>query len=509
MPFGVPSPTDTVTATNNNNIDGLLIGTKWRGVTVSFSFTDSIADYESDYPDRASHGASFQTLNATQRTVTRAWFTMFANVSNIGLTELTGTSDRDATIRLAMSNVADTAFAYYPDGFYIEGGDAWFNRSDYNNPTIGTYAYYVLGHELGHSLGLKHGHELGGVRNVAMNADRDSMEFSIMTYRSYIGAPTINVSNEAGGYTQSLMMFDIAAIQHMYGADFGYSSDNTTYTFSTSTGQMFVNGVGQGVPSINRIFRTIWDGNGIDTYNFSNYTTNLSIDLTPGSWVNLDRTGNFQRAYLGGGTGGGLHPGHARAHIFNALQFGGDARSLIENAIGGAGSDVVTGNAANNTLSGGAGNDNLNGGAGVDTLTGGTGADTFVFQFGWSILSGIDRITDFAIGTDKIDLLTAGGAAMAAPAAFSRAINNTASSLTTLVSNVFTDANGGLTGNQALNLNSAALVVATTGSIAGTYLLINNNVGGFQAASDLLINLTGYTGALPALGAISVSTWFV
>lgn len=74
---------------------------------------------------------------------------------------------------------------------------------------------------------------------------------------------------------------------------------------------------------------------------------------------------------------------------------------------------------------------------------------------------------------------------------------------------MFTDANGALAGNQALGINSAALVVATTGSIAGTYLVINNGTAGFQADSDLVVNLTGYTGALPGLGNIAVSSFFI
>ncbi|MFM6266062.1 MAG: Calx-beta domain-containing protein, partial [Dolichospermum sp.] len=74
------------------------------------------------------------------------------------------------------------------------------------------------------------------------------------------------------------------------------------------------------------------------------------------------------------------------------------------NGTGNAGNNVITGNSGNNTLNGGLGNDTLNGGAGADILTGGVGSDIFVFQFGQSPVSGADRITDFAIGTDRIDL---------------------------------------------------------------------------------------------------------
>jgi len=171
--------------------------------------------------------------------------------------------------------------------------------------------------------------------------------------------------------------------------------------------------------------------------------------------------------------------------------------------------DDFIGSSSNDTLMGTAGNDYINGGAGQDTLTGSGGSDIFVFQFRQSLVSAADRITDFAIGTDKIDLLTGSGLAMNAPSTFTRAANSTGTTLANMVNSVFTDANGSLTGNQALGINSAALVSTTTSGIAGTYLVINDGVAGFQSANDLLVNITGYSGALPALGNISVSGWFV
>nr|WP_045357963.1 Calx-beta domain-containing protein [Microcystis aeruginosa] len=168
-----------------------------------------------------------------------------------------------------------------------------------------------------------------------------------------------------------------------------------------------------------------------------------------------------------------------------------------------------TGNAGNNNITGNSGINQINGGAGIDTLTGGLGADTFVFQFGQSTISTSDRITDFAINSDKIDLLTQGGLPMSAPSSFSRAANSTVTTLQNLVNQVFTDANGAITGNQGLGVNSAALVQVTTGAIAGTYLVINDSAAGFQSSNDLLINMTGFTGTLPALGSIPVGNFFI
>nr|NCR38608.1 endo-1,3-1,4-beta-glycanase ExsH [Microcystis aeruginosa W13-11] len=168
-----------------------------------------------------------------------------------------------------------------------------------------------------------------------------------------------------------------------------------------------------------------------------------------------------------------------------------------------------TGNNNNNTITGNSGNNQINGANGADILTGGPGADTFIFQFGQSTISTSDRITDFAINSDKIDLLTQGGNAMNAPSSFSRAANSTATTLQNLVNQVFTDANGATTGNQGLGVNSAALVQVTTGAIAGTYLIINDSTDGFQSSNDLLVNITGFTGTLPALGNIPVGNFFV
>jgi len=219
-------------------------------------------------------------------------------------------------------------------------------------------------------------------------------------------------------------------------------------------------------------------GNGTDTAYYYNAPESVSINLTTG--------------------------------IANDGQDGIDTISQIEHVQGSnIAADDLKGDANNNALYGYGGNDTLAGLGGQDTLVGGTGTDTFVFQFGQSLLANSDRITDFAIGTDKIDLLTQNGLATNAPTAFTRAVDNSAVNLTTVVNNVFTDSNGAIAGNQALAINSAALVKVTTTGIVGTYLVVNDGTAGFQATNDLLVNITGFTGTIPALGTIAVNNFFV
>ncbi|MEQ1600482.1 MAG: ExeM/NucH family extracellular endonuclease [Methylophilaceae bacterium] len=61
----------------------------------------------------------------------------------------------------------------------------------------------------------------------------------------------------------------------------------------------------------------------------------------------------------------------------------------------------INGSNGRDTLTGTAGDDVLIGGIGADTLTGGAGNDVFVYS---SLRDGIDTITDFLIGADKLDL---------------------------------------------------------------------------------------------------------
>jgi serralysin len=245
------------------------------------------------------------------------------------------------------------------------------------------------------------------------------------------------------------MMNDIAALQAMYGANFSTQSGDTVYAWSPTTGGLSLNGVLQGTPAGNRVFMTVWDGGGKDTYDFSAYATALKVNLNPGSSSLLSST---QTASLGYGH-------FAQGNVYNAYQYANDPRSLIENAIGGSGADSLLGNAAANLLEGRAGADTLSGGAGIDTLAGGSGDDLYI----------VDSTDDLLVeaaggGTDTVNVDI-----------------NVASGTYTLGAEI---ENGVLVNTLAFTLNGNSLANLLTGNAA-------NNVLNGGDGNDTLVGGSG------------------
>lgn len=431
---------------NFRDIDAILWGWQWdvnqpNGHTrLTFSFPTG----PQFYPYQAGLGG-FETFNAAQQGAARKALANYDAVSNLDL--VFTTDHANANLRLAevtTINYLDGKGTHFPgisqnpnrtsaegnppDPSEVPGyaqGDCWFNHTSYNTPTRGSFAYGAgILHEIGHALGLKHGHITQGVKdangnvlftNPALAPSHDSQEFSIMTYRTFIGSnPNTNFSDE---YPSTLMQDDILAVQWMYGPNYNHNSTNTTYVWNNATGEMSINGIRQGGTFHNKVLMTIWDGGGTDAYNFANFTTKVTVNLSPGGWSTPDTA---MRADLD--SSAAFH--FARGCIANALVFANDFHGYIENAYGGSNNDSITGNIRNNLLIGNSGNDVLNGvsgddrlfgsngndrltgGTGRDQLTGGAGIDAFIFNApadSGTNSNTRDQIFDFNHG-EKIDI---------------------------------------------------------------------------------------------------------
>ena len=481
---GSANATKAVSLTGNQKLDGILTEVAWGGKSIDYSFptTKSVYGYtqETDLPQGffkttlGQQNAARFALDADSgvNAAASAGFSV-EGFTNLGVKyDATPDNDQIRVANTTASWLATAEVADFPGNYTTketqDNGDVWFGTGyrgtiyDYAKPVMGNYAWHSHLHEIGHALGLKHGNEDSLAGPLPSNVD--SIEFSVMTYRGYIGDDANGYEYENWDAPQTYMMLDIAALQHMYGADFTTNSGSTVYTWTPGNGNTLVNGVAAITPGGNRIFATVWDGGGTDTYDLSAYKTSLKIDLNAGGYSTFAAG---QLADLGGGPNGG----YARGNIFNALQYNGDARSLIENAIGGSGNDtilgnqvknILTGNGGKDTLNGAVGNDVLVGGAGSDVLIGGRGSDGFVFK----------AVSDSPAGA-SCDVLKAGGGA----AAFDLPGGGSGDRIDLSA----IDANSGLAGNQAFVFGGTGVGHLSCVNV-GNVTEILGNTGGSSAA---------------------------
>ncbi|MET1110864.1 MAG: M10 family metallopeptidase C-terminal domain-containing protein, partial [Allosphingosinicella sp.] len=369
LPLGT-NPDGSHFFTGNRNVDATLIGAKWDTLNLTFSFPTSGSNYNGTGLDSNGVNVYHIDLGPQQQTAARAAFAFISSVTGLTFTEITETDSVHANIRISQTADQDAPSAYggFPSDFRGVAGDIWFGRTNqpyYDLAFKGTWGFSTMMHEIGHTMGLKHGHQdytnldlsaFFGTSprfgSQSLTADRDGQAWSLMTYTP---APFTN-SNFAGdkiSQPQTYMQYDIAALQYMYGANFNTNSGDSVYTFSQTTGEMFINGVGQGAPAGNNIFLTIWDGGGNDTIDASNYANGVTIDLRPGEFSTVDQAQLVNSLTLQNLVS--LAPGN----FAMALLYNNDSRSLIENAKGGIGNDIFVGNTANNVLDGGAGSDTV------------------------------------------------------------------------------------------------------------------------------------------------------
>jgi VCBS repeat-containing protein len=191
---------------------------------------------------------------------------------------------------------------------------------------------------------------------------------------------------------------DSAAVSITYQAGHTLTGTSGDDVLLAAPGDNILNGNdGNDVLSVVSGTNSLYGGNGNDLL-FSG----SGNDLLDGG------AGNDTVSYLNATAGVTVDLGHVGQQ--NTVGAGLDTLVSIENLIGSNYNDTLTGDNNANVLSGGLGNDTLIGGGGDDlliggmgnnTLTGGPGADTFQWLQG---NSGHDLVTDFSLGTDKLDL---------------------------------------------------------------------------------------------------------
>ena len=392
-----------------DNVRAVLMDYRWTTApqgataanTITYAFATSITDFTSvpGYPngtpgdpqDRPLSGVA--ALNGFEKAAIITAFNLVKAYTGLNFIEVGTPTAAAASFRFARFGEGGSVSAFPTNnGIYSKSdarrtGDTFLGTNGQlsSNDYFGTDQFNSIIHEMGHAFGLKHGHD--GDYNGALSADRNDNEFSVMTYASYLGSviagPDGDAPTEAvlGSAPQSYMMYDIAALQAMYGVNMSRVGTSVTYKWVAGSGQQqistdggvtFTNAPDTGVTATNKIFSTVWTQGALATYDLSNFTSDQNDDLRPGAWLTFSTS---QLANLN--KDDPTNPDQrAQGNIYNALLYNGDTRSEISNLITGIGNDTLHGNDLANSLQGGAGNDTLYGEAGNDALDGGTGADT-------------------------------------------------------------------------------------------------------------------------------------
>lgn len=472
------SPTASGTANNGKTVltldqavDNLTrTGGQWHvhgdnTITYSFLEKDPTGHYNND-AYLAGLTAEFSPFTADQRDAARASIQLWDDLIAPKFVEKNG-GGADILFMNTGESGPGQAAAFIPDfkGKYNKvNGDVYVNAEQGDNFDLfyGGYGQTTLTHEIGHAIGLSH----TGDYNASDDKDgdgkpdpitykndaefyQDTYQYSIMSYFNSGNSGAFGYVNWATGYyqtPQTPMVHDIAAVQALYGADLTTRTDGNVYGFnSTLKGSVYDFSVNQNP------FLSIYDAGGDDTLDLSGFTGGrITLDLRPGAFSTGYNYGdaaqlnplygvNFSQA-----TWNLIYDGRTANPGFLSDNIGIAYNTIIENGVTGKGNDVLQGNDVANRLNGGAGN---------DTYTGGAGADTFII----AEKGGLDTITDFVRGEDKLDLKALHLTSFIGDSAFSGVAGQVHTYVTNGVNFVAGDLNGDGQADFVVNLGQAHL----------------------------------------------------
>ncbi len=331
----------TPTAYTTQWFAGLLSAYRWAGDTLTYSFPSGTAQHAHNYSSD-NEWSSWYALNQAHQNAFRQLAEQVGQLTRLNLIEVAD-GDTYGDLRIAFNDLMspDTlGYAYYPRSSYVDGteasaasGDIWLNQSTWqDSPAPGTWLNLTMIHELGHALGLAHSFEADeGFPEVP--AAQDSYQYTVMSYTDHPDLP----------YTSPIgfQLMDIAALQHLYGANTDFNAGDTHYRFDRE------------IP-----IQTLWDGGGRDTLDFSALADPIIADMEAGGFISAGVVRNIWGEVLAG-----------RHNL--ALAFDTEFEQLIATP----GNDLVTGARHDNNIELGAGDDVYHWQGGHDHIAGGSGQD--------------------------------------------------------------------------------------------------------------------------------------
>lgn len=409
---------------NEFEVKALDAGIKWNKKTITYSFLQS--DPKLGY-------SNWRPLDSIEKQIVREAFSKISSYVDLNFVEVT--SGGDIQFGSASLYNAD-GFTYYSSDYntkniippvYVHfNNDIQDNKDKYFYKTGSGYSgrgVYVIYHEIGHALGLKHPFQPPYV----LPYDEDSIKYTIMSYEdegTYIPQFTFDGRTIYGSTKQyytptNLCILDIQALQAKYGANLMTNLGDTIYDLSymKNTNQPY--------------FLTIWDAGGNDTIDFSWVQSGCFVWLLDDAVSNLEyysprRWIEYWKQII---ISQGANPNSATDFITNyvnsiynkgLLYTGEDSLAIvkgtiIENVKTGNYDDIVYDNPYDNFIQTNGGNDKISISGGFDTVDGGSGYDKLYLnknrsEVSITMLQGYPLVegTDFAvklIGVEEIVFL--------------------------------------------------------------------------------------------------------
>ena len=284
------------TSSGDKNIDALLMGgtTQWwhpadaapakgttsvsptaTGLDGNSSKTALTFGFLSSQPNGQTM-TNFQAMTDAQKNAVRAAFAYYGKLINVTFTETSG--DGAADINFGTNNQGSSAgYAYLPnesgtkDKTYMYLANNQATNSD-AGVQQGGYGWMTVLHEIGHTLGLKHPGNYnaggGGTPGPYLPAATDARQFTIMSYKDNNASRGVNATTP--------MLYDVAALQYLYGA-------NTSASTASSGKFDFTDG--------NTYLQTLWSATGTDTIDLSGLKHSSKVDLNSGAYSSINITG--------------------------------------------------------------------------------------------------------------------------------------------------------------------------------------------------------------------------
>ena len=229
----------------------------------------------------------FQTVTNSQKIAIRAALDYISSITKLTFQEndsSTGGANDVANINFGTNlQTTSAGYSYSPNNSPAIAKTYVYINNQVNSGmgdfSPGTNGWTTVLHEIGHALGLKHpgNYNAGMPGNQSgtppyLPASTDNHQYSIMSYKD--NSYTTGVTNS------SYMLYDIAALQYLYGVNANSSSATAgSFNFTNST------------PSTTYL-KTLWSNTGNDQINLTGMRNSSVVNLNSGSFSSINIRSN-------------------------------------------------------------------------------------------------------------------------------------------------------------------------------------------------------------------------